>query len=296
MTTDTDPVDELEVPHLKDRLRRELLELHAEQRRSRTAAPEHVVPLVRRRSRRSYVVSAAAAAALVVGVVAAQLVGTDSATPLMGRIVAATDEATAGSVIHWVDEQTLPGETAPSRVTEFWTDETSDATRILTRNPEGDPLLDTGPLTGPTDESPSHSGQRTVSYCTQKYVEHRDTGGASTDMSFDGIRQLRDDVARGELVEDGTEVVDGRELIRLIRPDVEAGEDIATMLVDPDTYLPVRARGTIRHGGLGETFSQTYEFLPRTPENLALVSPPVPEGFTQVDPAGGDGFSLFCGS
>jgi hypothetical protein len=284
MTTDTDAPDELEVPHLKDRLWRELAELHAEHRHSQTAAPEGGSELVRRRSRRSLTVAAAAAVALVVGVVTAQLVGTASDTPLMGRIAAATDEAIAGSVIHMVDEQTLPGGLGASRVTEFWTDETSDATRILTRDAQGDPLVDVGPLTGPTVESPSHSGQRTVDYCMQQYVEHRDTGGASTDLEAGGIRQLRDYVAAGELVEDGTEVVDGRELIRVIRPDVEAGEDIVIMLVDPDTFLPVRARGTIRHGGRGETYSQTYEFLPRTPENLALVSPPIPDGFTQVDP------------
>ncbi|HET6952712.1 MAG TPA: hypothetical protein VFI47_20190, partial [Acidimicrobiales bacterium] len=171
-----------------------------------------------------------------------------------------------------------------SRVTEFWTDETSDATRILSRDAQGDPLWDVGPLAGPTVESPSHSGQRAVNYCAREYVDHRDTGGASTDIDVDGLRQLRDDIAAGELVEDGTEVVDGRELIRLIRPDADAGVDLVVTLVDPDTYLPVRARGTIRHGGVGETFSQTYEFLPRTPENLLLVSPPIPDGFRQAHP------------
>jgi hypothetical protein len=284
MSTDTDAPDELEVPHLKNRLWHELAELHPEHGRSPTAAPGGGREPMRRRRRRSLTVAAAAAAALVVGVVTAQLVGTASDTPLMGRIAAATDEAIAGSVVHWVDEQTLPGETGPSRVTEFWTDETSDATRILDRDAHGNPLVDVGPLTGPTVESPSHSGQRTVDYCMQQYVEHRDTGGASTDIEAGGIRQLRDAVAAGELVEDGTEMVDGRELIRVIRPDVEAGADIVIMLVDPDTYLPVRARGTIRHGGTGETFSQSYEFLPRTPENLALINPPIPDGFIQVDP------------
>jgi hypothetical protein len=294
MTAGTDAPDELEVPHLKDRLWRELAALHAEQRHSHTA-PEGGSEPVRRRSRRSLVVAAAAAVVVVVGVVTAQLVGTASDTPLMGRIVAATDEAIAGSVIHMVDEQTLPGEPGASRVTEFWTDEISDATRILRRDAQGDPLEDVGPLTGPTLESPSHSGQRAVYYCTQQYTELRDTGGASTDLEAGGIRQLRDFVAAGELVEDGTEVVDGRQLIRLVRPDVEAGEDIVIMLVDPDTYLPVGARGTIRHGGRGETYSQTYEFLPRTPENLALVNPPIPDGFTQVESPGGDNL-VHCGS
>jgi hypothetical protein len=295
MATDTDAPDELEVPHLKGRLWHELAELHNEHGRSQTAAPGGGSERMCLRGRRSLVVTAAAAAALVVGVVTAQLVGTSSDTPLMGRIVAAADEATAGSVIHWVDEQTLPGEAGPSRVTEFWTDETSASTRILSRDAQGDPVLDGGPLTGPTVESPAHSGQRAVDYCSQQYIEHRDTGGASTDIEFDGIRQLRDALAAGRWVEDGTEVVDGRELIRLIRAEGESGAG-DVMLVDPDSYLPIRLRGTIAHGGFGETFSQTYEYLPRTPENLALLRPPVPDGFTQVDQFTNDFHPIDCGS
>jgi hypothetical protein len=209
----------------------------------------------------------------------------------MGRIVAATDEATTSSVIHWVDEQTLPGEAGPSRVSEFWTDETSDATRILSRDGQGDPTLDVGPLTGPTIESPAHSGQRVVDYCSQQYVDHRDTGGTSTDIESQGLRGLRDDVAAGRLVEDGTEVVDGRELIRLTRAEGESGAG-DVVLVDPDSYLPVRARGTLHSG---DTFSQTYEYLPRTPENLALLHPPVPEGFTRIDPLSNDFGLATCG-
>lgn len=287
MTTDTDPLDRLEVPHLKDRLWRELAEVHAEHRRSPATPPDGAIKLAGQRRRRSttiFKVAVAAAAALVVGVVTAQLVGTSSDTPLMGRIAAATDEATARSVIHWVDEQTLPGEAGPSRVYEFWTDETSGATRILTKNGQGEPLLDSGPLTGPTVESPDHVGQRNVFYCSQQYVEHRDTGGASTDLDSGGIRELRNAVAAGEWVKDRTEVVDGRELIRLIRAEGQSGEG-NILLVDPDTYLPVRMRGTLHI--TGESFSQTYEFLPRTAENLALLHPPIPAGFTQADPGGG---------
>jgi hypothetical protein len=284
MTTDTDPLDELEVPHFKDRLWDDLAELHAEHRGS-----EHK----RRRPRRSLTVGVAAAAALVVGLVAAQLVGTSSDTPLLGRIAAATDEAAAVSIVHWVDEQTLPGEAGPSRVTEFWTDERSDATRVLHRDAQGDPVLDVGPLTGPNLESPAHSGQFVVDYCSQQYVEHRDTGGASTDLGFPDGQSLREAIDEGRWVEDGTEAVDGRDLIRLIRAEGESGAG-DVLLVDPDSYLPVRMRGTMQSG---ESFSQTYEYVPRTSESLALLRPPVPAGFSQADPLSGDlDFSSCAGS
>jgi len=217
------------------------------------------------------------------GVVSAQLVGTSSDTPLMGRIVAATDEATAGSVIHWTDEQTLPGEAAPWVVSEHWTDGTSGASRVVMQGGQLDMNVDVGPLTGPTIDSPAHSGQRVVDFCARQYVDHIDTGGASTDVDPDALGTLRDDVAAGRLVEDGTEVVEGRELIRLagIEGTATAGH---VVLVDPDTYLPVRARGTLD----GRTYRQTYEYLPRTPDTLALLVPPIPEGFIRVDPLTGE--------
>jgi hypothetical protein len=278
MSIDTEAPDELEVPHLKARLWDELAELHQNQHHS--IAPPDVVRLTPQRSRRSRAALAAAAAAVVAGVVTAQLVGTSSDTPLMGRIVAATDEATASSVIHWVSEQTLPGEAGPWAVSEYWTDHASGATRIYLHGGQLGQVMDVGPLIGPTIDSPAHSGQRVVDYCTRQYVDHIDTGGASTDI--DSLGHLRDEVAAGRLVEDGTEKVDGRALIRLIGIEATATAG-HVVLVDPDSYLPVRARGTL---ATGETYSQTYEFLPRTPENLALLLPPIPEGFTEFVPLG----------
>jgi len=282
MTTDTEAPDELEVPHLKARLWDELAQLHQDQHHSPGSTAPTVLKLTVRRSRRSRAALAAAAAAVAVGVVSAQLVGTSSDTPLMGRIVAATDEATASSVIHWTDEQIRPGEAEPSTMSETWTDGISGATRDRLEGGALHQKVDVGPLIPPTMDSPAHSGQRVVDYCTRQYADHVDTDGASIDVDPDALGSLRDDVAGGRLMEDGTEVVDGRELIRLTRIE-PAGAAGDVVLVDPDTYLPVRARGTL-DGGV--TFSQTYEYLPRTPENLARLLPPIPEGFTEFVPSG----------
>jgi hypothetical protein len=51
------------------------------------------------------------------------------------------------------------------------------------------------------------------------------------------------------------------------------------MLVDPETHLPVRSRNVTLDGRImSET---TIEYLPRTPENIALAEmPPAPDGYT----------------
>jgi hypothetical protein len=103
---------------------------------------------------------------------------------------------------------------------------------------------------------------------------------------------VRHQIAAGLWVEDGTEVVEGRELIRLALSDREPGESGETiMLVDPDSYLPVQARGRML---TGEPFSQTYEYLPRTAANLALLQPAVPAGFAKVETFEGPIDELLC--
>lgn len=181
MTTSTEPSDEVEVPHLKARLWHELAELHAEQRRSSTAARDAGDELIRRRARRSARIAgigAGAAAVLVAGVLAMQLVGTGTDQPagprpeavLIERIATATDDALAESIVHRVDDQVSPD--GARRTIEIWHDETTGIARILDRDARGNPVLDVGPLTGPTMESPAYSGQRVVDYCTQGYHEN----------------------------------------------------------------------------------------------------------------------------
>lgn len=290
MTTRTDqpdPLEEVEVPHLKQRLWQELAQLHAGQRGSQTTARDTGADLVRWRARRSLRVAgvgAAAAAALVVAVLGVQLVGTGTDHPagsdadavLVERIAAATDEALAESVVHSVDEQVSPD--GERKTLEMWHDETTGIARILVRDRQGNPVSDVGPLTGPTIESPTYSGQLVVDHCSQSYVEHLDTGEASTNLGA-GVQDVRDLVAEGELVEDGTEEVDGRELIRLQGTDSEGGTFV--LLVDPDTYRVVGQRGTF---STGETYATVYDYLPRTAENLDLLHPPISDGFTRVEP------------
>lgn len=99
---------------------------------------------------------------------------------------------------------------------------------------------------------------------------------------YNEARRIRDLLADGTAVEDGTQVVDGRELIRVV--GVEPDPQHVT-LVDPDTYRPVMLLGC---PGSEAEYVMTFEYLPRTPENLTLLSPPVPEGLTPTDTVHGD--------
>jgi hypothetical protein len=254
--------------------------------------------VVRMRSRRPIIVSAvgaAAATALVVGVVTAQLVGTGADDPttvgpdtgLQVRIISATDQAIADSVVH-VETQ-MRGDL----VHEQWIDETTDARRgVVLSEPGGPLLLDVGATAPPTDGSSPVPGLRFVDYCRQQYAEDPEaTSGLPGEMADEQTPQeVRDDLAAGELVEDGTEIVNGRELIRLVGepeyvddpPPSVAGERV--VLVDPATSRPVMERMTT--SGINPspiTATWIFDYLPRTPANLALIVTPAPEGFTRVE-------------
>jgi hypothetical protein len=233
------------------------------------------------------------------------------ALDLAAEIRQAVDEAAADSVVHVVQDMTTgPGDS------ETWTDETSGASRSLSLSETGAPTADRGWRTPPTpDQQPpgfpatsvppelrpdpdpgirEDQGvvtvpmvmQRYVDYCFRVYVDLE--AGASPPRN-EGERMAAW-LAEGKLVEDGTEVVDGRELIRLVQPP--GGAD-SVYLVDPETYRPVRL--TSYPGGEAE-YTMTFEYLPRTPENLAVLSPPVPEGFTRADvlPDDGDRHDAGC--
>lgn len=295
--------DELPIPHFEDRLWGEL----APRWRDRRGGAG--------RRRRRAMVAAAAALAAAATVTAVAVVGPGGPGPVsrperaeasvVERVREATDEAAeAGdSVIH---ETRREGD--GHDYVESWYDEVTSAYRRRTVTAGGDPLVDTGWPEPPAVDAepdpalaardvepggcdpnsrlaadadgnlhpctpgrslppqPSHAF-RQVDHCRREYA----------DISSPVVRRPGWDFIRlflesGDIVEDGRQEVGGRELIRL------RNHDDYVFLVDPETYLPVQV--TDRSLG-GEPVVTTYERLERTPENLALLSPPVPEGFTE---------------
>lgn len=347
MTTDMDgdhgagDGEEIALPRFEERLRLRLGDAHREQ--SSDAGPS-ARRSHRRAARRSLWIGtggiAAAAAALVVAVVARE---PDPATDRPGGevsdrtadaprtedlatlIIAATEEAESTMVVYVRQDNSNYGDD------ENWFDETTGGHRFLSTYNDGAPSF---------DYSLDGTGERHVDYCFSEYTEG--TAGLPA-VPGNATGWVQNMLEKGLLVEDGTEVVDGRELIRLkevlptelspgepddykimplpegaeadadaleaLAAELDAAQAAATVpttepgaeapattddeelelgvtLVDPDTYRPVIVRG---YPGSDAAYVQTYEYLPRTPENLAHLSAPVPPGFTQVDQLRGDG-------
>jgi hypothetical protein len=316
----TEHRDEIPLPRFEDRLSQLLLEAHEEHNRRHRDGLEPTDPAATdpgptdprhgRRARRSLIAgigAIAAAAALVAGVAtsrtgsderpetgAAPKTDTTGGEDLQARIIAGTDEATADSIVHVVqDDATMPD-------SERWYDETTGLYRDLMLGDDGAPDYDHGSATPPALDQPSPGNDeaipaRTVDHCLRQYTDGSDPGlpsGSGAPRGVSEAQVIRNRLADGRLVEDGTQTVDGRELIRLrdVPPEDDGfnytgpAED-TVVLVDPDTYRPISLRS---YPDSEHEYVQTFEYLPRTEENLALLSPPVPEGFTQVDALPGD--------
>jgi len=112
-------------------------------------------------------------------------------------------------------------------------------------------------------------------------------GDAIVASPFPSREKIKDDLASGNMEIVGTgEVVNGQTTIHLrktkdtvVTKDANAmpgiSEAVFTDLwVNESTYLPIRID------------RDDYSWLPPTPENLALLKPTIPEGFTQVPSPG----------
>ncbi|HEV7761268.1 MAG TPA: hypothetical protein VGO78_19810, partial [Acidimicrobiales bacterium] len=127
-----------------------------------------------------------------------------------------------------------------------------------------------------------------------------DDGGSSTPRSTEGDPEMSDfeealdqaqaaveaaqNAGEGEAeMRDLEEALDAAQTAVADAAQSEDDEDQSVALVDPETYRPVQLIGP------GHSYVQTYEYLPRTPGNLALLEAQVPEGFTEVPNVRGDG-------
>jgi hypothetical protein len=310
--------DELAMPHFEEQLWAEIRSHHEDGRWARPAPALDRVPAAvtgrptihRRAARRS--LAAAAALAVIAAAGALSSIGGNggdgdgtgrgtepeaseapAASDIETRTIAAIDQALADSVVHTTHDFLDNADVGDG---ESWYDEATGAERHVTRTTDG-VLYDLGPAVAPTlDGEPEATATiRTVDHCFSEYDE-RESAGQPAESEAE---MIRDRLAAGTLVAGGTEVVDGRELIRLIEPTPEAPADDAARrqrmagreqpatpppvdlvyYVDPDSYRPVLSR---LYPGESAQLTTTYEYIPRTAGSLADLVPAIPDGFTQV--------------
>jgi hypothetical protein len=316
--TDTDTDDPVVVPHFEERL---LERLHDRQRSGAWGASA-VDPALRRQRLpglpRPRLVAAAAAVALLAGGAAVTVALTaggdgpdldtaatvpDGLPPGIEPILAALDAA--------IDDGSIAHITSLDGRNEAWVDLRSGAERTITPDNTHRSTIDWGrteapPMTTGRQDIATPVGRRWVDHCLHQYA---DTEQTELRMA-DAVTPMRDALAAGQFQLTGPATVDGRELLRLDPtidlpeptgdPDRDTAELAAAyarmqiVYVDPTTQLPVRIEPAV--SGVGTEADgthttvpaepgsgQTVELLPRTADDLALLVPPIPAGYTRVD-------------
>jgi hypothetical protein len=271
VTTRSD--DELAVPHFADQLWRELEKLHGSAGDAEPAVRAGTV----RRPRLLVAAAVIAVGGAVAGVVLVS--GRDEPTTVIGPAEPSTttaDDTTTGTPrpngVVLTERRNAEG-----GVHRSWIDEETGLRRELSLDAAGRPVWDSGWLSIREDGDEVVITTRDVDHCFREYQDDElripiETFREATPDSWRVESVPETMIDDGELVADGTEVVDGRELLRY--QDVE---NDATVWLDPETHDFVKRRFS---AGSDAEQSETYEYMARTSDNLAVLQPRVPPGFT----------------
>lgn len=310
MPTETDtmlpgPDEALPLPHFEERLLATLRDRHAsapwegpdiatDDGPATDMAP---LPGPARPARRAPRVAAVAAVAvLVAGVAAAIVVSRDPRTsidPAAPRqaptvpppsftapeppVLEAEEQEVLDAINGAMETQVVHTQmTRPGLRAEAWNDFRSGLDRERSLAPDGAPWTDMGPAEPPALDIPEPIGVADTLHVHRRLVDHclRQVSDYPGDLIVGGgeAEVIRNGVEGGELEIVGTEVVGGRELVKLGPAPGTAA--ISVVYLDPETLLPVETtRGELRY---------TFEYLPRTAENLALMVPPEPPEYPEV--------------
>lgn len=296
MTADTD--DRLRLPHFTARLWDELSELHDQRndgheldRPSAAAVAGDLVTVDRRhrlRGRRSLYAGAGAIAAAV-ALIAAIGVDEPAPEPRLGTlIVDATMRASDEQILHAVTDVVRPEPGfEPDSLTNLDHEEWSNWAapghdiRVVARDQTGKLVAEAG---GTLEPGPT---TRSIDHVRRTYTDGCWHIGGFYGSGEEFAEMVRDELDEGHYFEDGTEVIDGEELIVVrIRSEVNdrgewVGSSRSALYVDPNTYLPRLDRFYDENGNLERQV--TFGYLPRTAENIAkTLPPPAPAGYAEV--------------
>jgi hypothetical protein len=254
--------DEVTVPRFEDKLWHQLARVHEQERIEPSPAGAGPGSRAARRTVRTGLALIAAATIVIAGILVTRS-DDRRADALQARIIAATETAVADSIVYSVTDFADRGGSD-----EHWFDETTGLSRLLSYAENGELAREFTLAPAQGDRPPTYT---VIDHCSKEYTVEDEP------LSLAGGQNLAawiiESLRNGSMQVDGTEVVDGRELIRMHEVSYQ------TFLVDPDTYRPVRAIGE----GSNNNVTTTIDYLPRTPENLALLRTVIPDDFVQVD-------------
>ncbi|HEX7131555.1 MAG TPA: hypothetical protein VF228_03225 [Iamia sp.] len=317
--TDTPAPDEIALPAFEEALWSALRAEHARAGESTANASTstaddvevldpapNAAPMVRRRARRALAVAAAVAVLGASAVLAARAGGGDDDGTTVVRPVA-TDPTTTlapeAQLAADLRELMLTTVVATESrvqgrlVRRGWADDVSGTRHGIEYGPDGEtPEFELGLAEAPDPDGGFVANPllRAVDHCSGQWSE-----SAGPNMSSE-LRGLADQLDRGSAVIDGTDVVDGREML-VVRPvssrfeiDPETGEPIepptpdTTILpynavyVDAETSHPVVLEpGPVSNPEMFPAI--TYQLRPRDGAALELLVAAAPAGYARVD-------------
>jgi hypothetical protein len=137
-----------------------------------------------------------------------------------------------------------------------------------------------------SDEEFTTAGILVVDHTGKQYYRAPASGtgatlpGGRNDVGFPLPQEIKQGLDSGALTIVGDEVINGQPTIHLHDKGPVSGFEGASpfgdLWVSQSSYLPIRISSGSSHK------SQDYAWLPPTPENLALLTPPIPAGYKDI--------------
>lgn len=189
------------------------------------------------------------------------------------RVTQALDNASHDiTYVKW----TLPTRAGHSQVFEIWVE--ADGSAVHKRLSEDGNVL--------SDEEFTTTGILVVDHTGKQYYHAPASGTGATlpngrnDVGFPLPQEIKQALDSGAFTIVGNEVINGQPTIHLHDkgsvPGFLGASPFDDLWVSQSSYLPIRVSGGPRHE------SQDYTWLPPTPENLALLTPPIPAGYQEI--------------
>lgn len=236
-------------------------------------------------------------------VVAGRGTAGDVAQPSPDELASAPPDAEADLVV--LVEQ----HSADDSVDSAWIDEATGGTRFIDQDPNGKVLSERVREISPAEGDNVHVTDYRIAHTDQQYVQADVPSTPAPFSEWGPGAQTRQRVASGELRKDGTEVVDGQELVRLVPTVVpipcedfpdgaekdacfeyenspHSASGTGVIWADPVTLRPVKE---LHAGGTPYEVTSYYSYFERDSEGVEAVTASVPESYTRVDQITPDG-------